>query len=98
MFLSDPAVHLVGYQANIANPPQGVFLFNHSCHSTLGILAQRFLDLHDGPMFKEHMAETPDCPRHCLNEAELRPCPVHCECAYVRDVLQIVKDWPKEPD
>lgn len=97
-FLSDPAVHLVGYQANIADPPQGVFLFNHSCHSTLGILAQEFLDLHAGPMFKQHLAETTDCPRYCLSESEMRPCPAECECAYVRDVLQIVNDWPKAGD
>lgn len=97
-FLSDPKVLLVGYQANLADPPEGVFLFNHSCRSTLGIRAREFLDLHDGPMFKERPADSPDCHRYCVNEQELLPCPARCECAYVRDVLQVVKDWPKETD
>ncbi|HPF98932.1 MAG TPA: hypothetical protein PLE77_02615 [Kiritimatiellia bacterium] len=95
-FLSDPELSLVGYQANLPDLSAGIFLFNHTCQTTMGIHAGEFLDLHDGPMFKAHMTETDDCPRYCLGERELRPCPAKCECAYVRDVLQVVKDWPKK--
>jgi hypothetical protein len=31
----------------------------------------------------------------CLREGALDPCPLKCECRYVRDVLQVVRHWPK---
>jgi hypothetical protein len=27
----------------------------------------------------------------------LDPCPTHCECNFVREILQVVNNWPK-PD
>lgn len=36
-----------------------------------------------------------DCPGYCLHADELAPCPASCECAFVRDVLQLVREHPK---
>jgi hypothetical protein len=25
----------------------------------------------------------------------VEPCPSQCECAYIREILQIIRNWPK---
>lgn len=90
-FLNDPAIFLIGYQANFDNLSLGLFLFNHSCGGTLSIKAGEFTDLYDGPIYKERLTGTRECPGHCLHERELNPCPEKCECSFVREVIRIVK-------
>lgn len=94
-FLSDPDVRLVGYQVNYGDLQAGFFLFNHSCRTTLAVRASAFSSLHDGPIFRTRATGTASCPGYCVHESALEPCPARCECAYVRTVLQKVKDWPK---
>lgn len=96
-FLNDPDIELIGYQVNFVNLKLGYFLFNHNCKSTLAIHAGEFTDLYNGPIFKERHVGDEQCKGLCLHKSNLRACPVHCECAYVREVLQIVKNWKKEP-
>lgn len=74
-------------------------MFDHvkeKCGTTLAIAAGKFSDIYDGPIFKkERMTGTEECPEYCLNVYELEQCPQKCECAYVREILQILKIWPK---
>jgi hypothetical protein len=93
--LADPDVKIIGYQVSFEELEAGLFLFNHSCNNTFAIKAEDFTHLNAGPIFKERATGTEQCPGYCLNDCELRPCPAHCECAYVRDVIQAVKEWPK---
>jgi hypothetical protein len=95
-FLNDPNTQLVGYQVNFENLELGFFLFNHmACKSTIAIPAGQFRDLYNGPIFQEIKQGTENCPEYCLHEGKLLPCPEQCECAYVREVLDIVHHWPK---
>lgn len=97
-FLTDPKVVLVGYQVDFENLKAGLFLFNHhrlDCFSTVSVRAEDFLDLHQGPLFTERRTGTAECLGYCLHRDELRQCPAHCECAFVRDVLQVILQWPK---
>ena len=97
-FLSDPALSLVGYQPNYGELTAGFFLFAHDvpeCGTSLAIEAGEFTDMHKGPIFEDRLKGTDKCPGLCLHESNLNPCPEKCECCYVRDVLQTVKDWPK---
>jgi hypothetical protein len=95
-FLSDPDLVLVGYQVHFEDLELGLFLFNHmKCGSTIAIEAKNFTDLYDGPIFKIRKTGKKGCPGHCLHADELRPCPAKCECAFVRDVISIIKDWDK---
>jgi hypothetical protein len=98
-FLADPQVELKGYQAWLPDPVLGLFLFNHNvCGTTLGIPAREFEDLYDGPVYKARKTGTEDCYGYCeSSENSLDPCPAECECAWVREILQIVRNWPKEP-
>lgn len=96
-FLEDPMLNLVGYQVNVKRLSAGLFLFNHSCiGSTLAVQALAFRDLYQGPVFSQRLSDDPSCPGHCLRQKDLQPCPLMCECSYVREILQIVSNWPKQ--
>jgi hypothetical protein len=95
-FLDDPATVMVGYQVNFDQLQLGLILFNHlKCGTTLAIPAGEFKDLYNGPIYSGRLTGTEQCHEHCLHENDLEPCPEKCECAYVRDILQIVRRWPK---
>jgi hypothetical protein len=97
VFLSDPRLAVVGYQVNFDDLLLGFFLFSHlTCESTIALPAGLFRDLYDGPVHAGRATGTADCPEYCLRKAELGPCPAKCECAYVREVLQIIRRWPKK--
>ena len=97
-FLSDPGVSVIGYQANFAALEEGYFLFTHEepdCRTTLAFQAGDFSDLYKGPIFEERLKGSAQCDGHCLRQGDIEPCSNKCECAYVRQVLQIVRNWKK---
>jgi hypothetical protein len=95
-FLEDPEVKLLGYQVHFDCLKLGLFLFNHSCMSTFSLKAENFFDLYDGPVYQKRMTGTDVCPGYCLRRNCFEPCPAECECAFVREVLQIVKNYRKK--
>jgi hypothetical protein len=96
-FLEDPSTDMIGYQVSFEDLSLGLFLFNHlECGTTLGIPAGNFKDLYHGPAFSERLFGTKECQEYCLHEDQLDPCPAKCECAYVREILQTVRRWPKK--
>ncbi len=95
LLLSDSRVELVGYQVDFEQLREGLFLFDHSpCGTTFALQAGDFWDLYDGPIFAERVTGTRDCPGFCLNRTKMGLCPQKCECAYVREVMEIVRNWP----
>jgi hypothetical protein len=94
-FLSDPGIEIIGYQVHFKHLAEGLFFFNHRCKGTLAIRAGEFKDLYHGPIFIKRATGSSDCPGFCLNKNILDPCPAECECAYVREIMQIIKLWPK---
>jgi len=94
-FLEDPDVELVGYQVNFVELLAGFFLFNHSCKTTLAIPVEPFEGFYDGPVFSKRATGTEQCPEYCLHEENLIPCPAQCECAFVREIIQLIKIRPK---
>lgn len=95
-FLTDQSVGFVGYQPNFKDLALGLFLFNHSeCRTTMALYAEQFQSLYDGPIFNEHQAGADDCLESCLHKDERGSHLVKCECAFVREVLNIVREWPK---
>ena len=98
-FLSDPGLQLVGYQVNFKDLEAGLILFQHDvegCGTSLALWVEQFIGLYNGPVFAERMTGTEVCPTYCLYEHKLGACKAACECAWVREVLQIVKEWPKK--
>lgn len=96
-FLADRNLKLIGYQANFSRLELGYFLYNHlTCQSTLAVSAGLFKDLYDGQVFSDRLTGSEPCPGYCLNQEVLEPCTERCECAYVRRILQKLRDWPKD--
>lgn len=93
-FLADPGLEVVGYQADLEFLEEGLFYFNHrisGCGSTIVIGVSCFLDLYSGPRYTERQTLLEGCPRFCIDKNQLTRCDAVCECAFVREVLQIVK-------
>ncbi len=98
-FLTDPDLELIGYQVNFNDLESGLFLFNHevdTCRTTLALRAEEFRDLYQGQIFTERMTGSDKCPEWCFYEHEIGHCKNSCECAYIREILQIVREWPKQ--
>ena len=95
-FLVDPQIQIIGYQVHFEELTAGMFFFNHICGTTLSLRAGEFQDLYNGPIFQERMTGSEACPEFCLHKNSLDPCTNTCECAYVRDIIQHIKHWPKE--
>jgi hypothetical protein len=95
-FLCDPDIELVGYQVHFEELTAGIFYFNHSCKGTLAFYANDFMDLYAGPVFSERATNSDACPGYCLHKEKLESCPAQCECASVREVLSIIKQWLKK--
>ncbi len=91
-FLSDAKVSLVGYQAHFEELCAGFFLFNHSCGTTFAVQVEQFKDLYSGEIFEENLNGKKGCPGYCFKSSELRPCPMRCECAFVRDIIRLVRE------
>lgn len=92
--LADPEVHIIGYQAHFADLTLGLFLFNHTCNGTFAIAAEEFLDMYQGAVFEKRLSETKECPGYCRHEKSLEPCPLQCECAYIREIIQMLRKHP----
>lgn len=90
-FFNDKGVTIIGYQVNFEQLKAGFFLFNHICGTTFTLDVQSFEDLYNGPIFMDKEAGSDQCPGHCLHKSNLDPCPVKCECAFVREIIQILK-------
>ncbi len=95
-FLEDSDIDLVGYQVHFEELTAGFFLFNHSCKTTMAIQVDSFTDLYDGPVFSARATESESCPQLCFHENNLESCYAECECAFVREILQIIREWPKK--
>ena len=95
-FLSDPDVRLLGYQPHFEALTAGLILFNHlACGTTLGLEVAVFESLHTGTVFSRRLDGTAACPGYCQHASNFRPCPLQCECAWVRQVLARIRTWPK---
>jgi hypothetical protein len=91
-------ITILGYQVNFEKLDLGFLLFNHNaseCRTTMAIEAGAFRDLYEGPTYATPLTNTDTCPGYCLHQEELRLCPEKCECAYVREIIQLIKKWDK---
>lgn len=92
-FLSDKTIRVIGYQVFFEDLRLGMFLFNHSCNTTIAINANLLLDLYDGPFFFDRKPEGRECPGRCLNKNILSPCSRECKCAFISEIIQVIKNW-----
>ena len=97
-FFSDPNLEVVGYQVNYDDPNAGFILLTHEipeCEATLAIEVSAFSDLYTGPICEDLLENTEACPGHCRDMSSLERCAKECKCTFARDILQVLRDWPK---
>jgi hypothetical protein len=94
-FMQDPSIEVVGYMPTFDDLLRGLFLFNHGCGTTLACPVALFAHLYSGPIYETKKRGDSECPGYCQHKSDLSPCPAKCNCAYVRETLQIIKKWPK---
>jgi hypothetical protein len=98
-FLSDPDIEVIGYQANLEAPNEGLYLFNHNmenCRSTISIITKHFFDLHKDKIHLELKFKTPECEGLCLKAKEMNTCRASCSMAHFRSILRVLVAWPKK--
>ena len=94
-FVSDCEIELNGYKADFEKLEYGIFFFTHhkkECFSTMAIEAGNFFSLYDGPIHTERKTGTEECPSYCKDINQLNRCDAFCECAFVREVINIIRE------
>ena len=97
-FLNDPVIKIIGYIANFEYLEKGLLLFNHNaegCGTTLVAEIADFMDIYSGPIYSESLTGSEECPEYCLDKDNLDECSAKCAHSHVREIIQIVKKWPK---
>lgn len=92
-FLSDQSIELNGYKADFEKLDWGLFYFTHkieNCFSTMALKTKDFLSLYTGERYTEQRAGMEECPGYCLDEKQLNRCDAFCECAFNREIIQII--------
>jgi len=88
-FLTDSEISLRGYQPHFEELKTGYFYFTHAhCGTTMLLPVRRFSDMDEGPVFDKSMRGAEGCPGYCLRWGELEECGNPCECAWVRRLMQ----------
>jgi len=63
--------------------------------TTMALEVIKFDDLYKGTRYGMTLTETEECSGYCLDMNELSACSAECKYAYVRDIIQIIRKWPK---
>lgn len=93
-FLKDLTLSLNGYKADFEELQYGMFFFTHQkpdCQSTMVIEVSEFMNLYTGEIYGERMTGEEDCPGYCVDTGQLSRCDALCECAFVREIIHIIK-------
>ena len=92
-FLADSGIELIGYQIHFQELQLGLLMFDHTkCQTTMAFKVKDFHDLCPGPEFADRKTNTEECPKYCFHENNFLPCPMKCECTYVRNLIQILRN------
>jgi hypothetical protein len=94
-FISDGEIELNGYKSDFEKLEYGMFFFTHKkvgCFSTMVLEVKEFLNLYEGPFYSEQKTGTEDCPNYCRDKEKLDRCEAFCECAFVREIINIIRE------
>jgi hypothetical protein len=58
----------------------------------MALEAQDFLSLYSGKKYTERRTGMEECPGYCHDVKQLNRCDALCECAFNREVIQIIKE------
>ena len=98
-FLDDQSLEINGYGADFEKLEWSLFYFTHKvegCFSTMALEAKDFLSLYKGEKYTDRRTGEEECSKHCLDKEQLNRCEAFCECAFNREIIQIIKDRHKK--
>jgi len=93
-FLDDLSLEINGYKADFEKLEWSLFYFTHmkeGCLSTMAIEARDFLSLYSGERYTQRRTGKAECPGYCLDQKQLDRCDALCECAFNREIIQIIR-------
>ena len=90
-FLHDPEVVLVGYQSTFTVTEPGLFLFNHSCDSTIAIDADAFADMYGEEIRQSCEAHLDNHPEYCCKGMTGEDEPKACICKFSRTIVDTLR-------
>jgi hypothetical protein len=96
MFLSDPKISFLGYQATFDNLGMGYFLFNHlekKCLTTMSIPADEFLDLCAKGSTPDSLGEK--CHENCTYCGTFKACTRQNKYGCLKEIIQNIKKLKK---
>jgi hypothetical protein len=95
-FLSDPEVKFLGFRPAATPESLALIVFNHArCDTRLTFTLETFAELTVFPILCASCAITHKDTDYCLAGASGRPCPALCICAFVHNVSESIRAWPK---
>jgi hypothetical protein len=97
-FILDTQLTVDGYQPDFECLEEGLFLFTHhqlNCYSTMAVTIKEFVDLYNGIRYTERKTGLSECKGNCLDIHNFKLCKAKCECAYIREVLNIICEQKK---
>lgn len=98
-FITDSSLRIDGYMADFEVLDASLFYFTHmrpECGSTFTMEAQVFLNLYNGEKYVERRTGEEECPAYCQDKENLNRCDALCECAFNREIIQIIKKRQSE--
>jgi hypothetical protein len=94
-FVLDTQLELNGYKADFEKLEYGLFFFTHhqnGCFSTMAIEVLDFKDMFSGKPYPERKTDSEECPGYCRDKEQLERCDNICECAFVREIMNMLRD------
>lgn len=91
----DEELRVEGYQASLDGVENGLILVTHTregCGTTLALPVSAVGELYLGPRYAEALTGTEECEGLCLDENRLDECGAPCSLAWVRTVLQYLRE------
>lgn len=98
--VADQSLVVTGYQPDFEDPASGLILLLHNrdgCRTTLAVKAGDLRAFYRDDRPTLLMAGSDDCPRYCLSSEELATCRNPCSMAWVRQVIQHLRQHDPPP-
>jgi hypothetical protein len=94
-FLDDPGLRLLGLQSAAHAPETNIIVFEHSCGSSVSVLAAKLRHLIRQPKEQQNLPVlygTEKCAKHCAYLSDLAVCQNACANAADRRLVRLIKD------
>ncbi len=91
-FITDPAITLIGFQADFDTFGENLYLFNHNsnknrCDTTFSVYVSKFLDMYTGPIYDDLKFGSEECSGRCAKVDDMQKCNAPCKNVVAREIM-----------